>query len=427
MFNRSRRNLAHWFTLSMGSILILFAGAVYYQRAVDCLEVTDRLLYRKTSVMAANIDYRSEQGQEVIDLSSVPILGNYAPPVGSNLVYARWYSATGTLRQFYGMQPPEQLQYTAAFETLRLNAVSDTAQDAAHWLRQLTLPVTHNSRRIGYLQVAVPLTEARADLHKLLQVLLLAVPLTLGGISLVGWCLSGLAMRPIRESYNQLQRFTSDASHELRAPLAAILSNAQVGLLSPIEAGQPKHLRLEKIAAAAKSMNTLVSDLLFLARQAGRLDPTSLQPINLNGLLKDTIVTAPVQLAAHHLTLHLALPDEPILTHGNADLLRQALTNLLINACKYTRAGGTVWLRLIGQYHRTVIQVEDTGIGIPASDLPHIFERFYRVNEERTRETGGSGLGLAIAQQIVEAHGGRLTATSTVGEGSLFQIELPLL
>lgn len=418
MFNRSRRDLTRWFTLSMGSILILFASILYYQRSIDRLEESDRLLYRKARVMVANIGSEWQQGKERIDLSNVPILGNYSPPSDSNLVYARWYSAKGKLHQFYGPQPADQIQAIAAFETI---------QTHPEWLRQLTLPVDYNGRTIGYLQIAMPLTDAQVALKEMLTAMVITMPLTLGVISLAGWFLSGIAMEPIRNAYTHLQQFTSDASHELRAPLATILSNAQVGLLSPVDAGKPKHTRLEKIAETAKSMNRLVADLLFLARQRGRLDANSIQLIHLNDLLKEMITTPPIQCAAEHLALHLELPEENIRINGNPDLLQQAITNLLTNACKYTSSEGTIWVRLISQYHRVLIQIKDTGIGIPETDLPHIFERFYRVDEERTREKGGSGLGLAIAQQIVAAHGGYLTVRSQVGKGSIFQIELPLI
>lgn len=424
MFNRSRRKLAQWFTLSMGTILILFAGIIYYQRSVNHLEESDRLLYKKARVMAANIDYGWEQGKERIDLSNVPILGNYSPPSDSDIIYVRWYSATGELQQFYGTQPLDRIEAIAAFETI---------QSPSNWLRQLTLPVDYNGRTIGYLQIAIPLTDAQNILRELLIVMVVTVPLTLGAISLVGWFLGGLAMQPIRSSYTQLQRFTSDASHELRAPLAIILSNAQVGLLSPVEAGKPKHTRLEKIAETVKSMNRLVTDLLFLARQAGHLDPNSMQSIDLKELLKDAMPTAgyaydtlSIQSIDQHLTLHLQLPEDRVIIKGNADLLKQAIANLLTNACKYSLPEGTVWLRLLRQCQRILIQVEDTGIGIPEADLPHIFDRFYRVERERTGEKDGYGLGLAIAQQIVEAHGGQLTVSSQIGKGSLFQIELPL-
>lgn len=416
MFNRSRRGLTRWLTLSMGSILILFASIIYYQRSINRLEESDRLLYRKARIMTTNIAYERREGKERIDLSNVPILGNYSPFSDSNLVYARWYSAEGKLHQFYGQQPTDQIQAITAFETIQAHP---------EWLRQLTLPVDQEGRTIGYLQVAIPLTDAQADLREMLMAMVVTVPLTVGVISLASWFLSGIAMKPIRNAYAHLQRFTSDASHELRAPLATILSNAQVGLLSPVDAGKTKHIRLEKITETAKSMNRLVTNLLFLARQGGRLDSDLIQTIHLNSLLKETIAAIPIQYNIEQLTLHLELPEENIKIKGNADLLRQAITNLLMNACKYTSSEGTVWVRLIPQNYHVLIQVEDTGIGIPETALPYIFERFYRVDEERTQQKGGSGLGLAIAQQIVEAHGGYLVVRSQVGRGSLFQVELP--
>jgi signal transduction histidine kinase len=147
----------------------------------------------------------------------------------------------------------------------------------------------------------------------------------------------------------------------------------------------------------------------------------------LNDLLKETIALPSIKSAAQHLNLDLKLPEEIVMVQGNPNLLQQAITNLLTNAFRYTPVKGTVWLRLIPYYHCILIQVEDTGIGISEADLPHIFERFYRVDTERTREMGGSGLGLAIVQQIIQAHGGRIAVSSQVGKGSLFQIELPLL
>ncbi len=426
MFNRSRRNLARWFTLSMGGILVVFSGILYYQEAVEQLEVTDRLLYKKTRVMAASVQCEFIQGQARVDLSNVPFLGNSPPPLDSEIVYARWYDEKGKLRQFFGAPSKEHLSENVEFKTIKTTNDLTKATPKVLWLRQVTLPVQYKGEALGYLQVAMPMTAAQDTLKGFLLLLAIAVPVTLGAISLVGWFLSGLAMQPIRSSYDHLQRFTGNASHELRAPLAAILSNAQVGLLTPADNGDSKHLRLEKIAEIAKSMNTLISNLLFLARRSGQLSPESLKEVDLTDLLGELIDFQATTTAAQNLDIKSDLPEQSIVVEADPDLLRQAVANLLGNACKYTKAGGMVNLRLFTQSCRAVIQVEDNGIGIPAADLPYIFERFYRVDGQRGRETGSFGLGLAIALAIVEAHNGHLSVQSEVGQGSIFQIELPL-
>jgi signal transduction histidine kinase len=425
MFTRSRRNLAYWFALSMGGILVLFAGVSYYLSVEGELQAFDQALYKKSKAIASGATIRLHRGQWQIEPEEAPWLGSDRLSRSSDLVYVRWYNAKGYLVRFIGLPAPIRLTAVPEFQTIAITDSQKRDELSSQWLRQITLPLLQNQQLVGYLQVAEPLTPLRESLDRVRLYLALGVPVTLGVIGITGWFLGGIAMQPTRRAYDQLQRFTADASHELRAPLAAVLSNAQVGLMSPEDSAQ-QHLRLEKIVETAKSMSTLISNLLFLSRREGALDLASLKRVDLVALLRSLIDDQTAQATAQGLTFTSQLPEQSITLNADPDLLKQAVTNLLSNAFKYTPSGGSVQLRLSRTSRHASIQVEDNGMGIPAADLPHIFERFYRVDTARSRQTGGFGLGLAIAQQIITAHQGRITATSTVDKGSIFQIELPL-
>ena len=458
--NRSRRNLARWFAGSMGSILVVFAVGVFHLETEDQMRGFDRTLLNKSQTITSAIKYRLHQGRWQTDFNEVPILGGESLPIDSEVYYIRWYDSDGQLIKFVGEIPSEQLTVSPGLVTLanppgsdapssdvsrsgtsRFDAPSSDVSIASRFdasgdraprlLRQITLPVFQDETHLGYLQMAVPLEPVQSSLQQLRLFLAVSVPLALGMIGITGWILGGFAMRPIQQAYEQLQRFTADASHELRAPLAAILSNVQIGLIKPTTDPDRHQQRLHKLASITQSMGTLVSHLLLLARHDGPLPAEMLQSVDLVLLLKSLIDRHNTEAFAKELTFQADLPNTPIWLAAEPDLLQQAITNLLSNAIKYTPAGGKVTLRLTQTARHAVIQVEDTGIGIPEADLPKIFDRFYRLDpvrtpERRSGQAGGYGLGLSIVQQIVQAHKGQIHATSTVRQGSCFTIKLPL-
>lgn len=422
MLTRSRRRLGYLFTLAMGGILVTFAFVVYYLLVRERLRVFDQQFKEETQSYVFEFKYPSEAGQYRVEFRGIPI--EYSLAIRNKFEYVCWYDNNKIpLKINDSICPPQEL-VNQGFQTIKFNQNSFNSQQI--WLRQLTSPIQNTNKKIGYIIVAKPLEPIQKTLTRSRFYLSLGVPITLGLVGIVGWFLGGVAMQPTKRSYEQLQRFTADASHELRAPVAAILSNAQVGLLAPEDNSQLPRQRLENVVDISKSMSALISNLLFLARHEGSLNPKDLQSVEIVGLLNRLVLEYQRIASEKELSITIELPSQSITLFADQDLLQQALKNLLDNACKYTPEGGSVKLKLLTQLRRISIQIIDSGIGIPVEDLPHIFERFYRVDSTRTRSSGGFGLGLAIAQQIVQAHGGKISVDSIVGEGTTFQVCLPL-
>jgi signal transduction histidine kinase len=247
----------------------------------------------------------------------------------------------------------------------------------------------------------------------------LGVPFSMILIGGAGWWLAGLAMRPIEKSYQQLQKFTADAAHELRTPITSLQTIVETNSIN-----QETQKALER---QIKRLVTLTQDLLLLSRVESGLQEAKLQEICLNDLVADVEEELmPVAMNAQVL-LSSNIPIESYLyIQGNEGQIYRMLLNLVSNAIKYTPESGEVKINLTTNDHQGLITIKDTGIGIPTSDIPHIFNRFYRVNADRSRHTGGSGLGLAIALAIVQTHKGKLEVQSDVNNGSTFTVILPL-
>jgi signal transduction histidine kinase len=271
----------------------------------------------------------------------------------------------------------------------------------------------------GYLQVGRSIQRLNDYMNSLHWLLGLGVPFSMILIGGAGWWLAGLAMRPIEKSYQQLQKFTADAAHELRTPITSLQTIVETNSIN-----QETQKALER---QIKRLVTLTQDLLLLSRVESGLQEAKLQEICLNDLVADVEEELmPVAMNAQVL-LSSNIPIESYLyIQGNEGQIYRMLLNLVSNAIKYTPESGEVIINLTTNDHQGLITIKDTGIGIPTSDIPHIFNRFYRVNADRSRHTGGSGLGLAIALAIVQTHKGKLEVQSDVNNGSTFTVILPL-
>jgi len=229
----------------------------------------------------------------------------------------------------------------------------------------------------------------------------------------------------LETSFGGLRRFTADASHELKTPLAVLRADVERAMMTSNQT--ERMVALEESLQEVRRMTDLVESLLTLARaDEGRFD-IHREPVELQPLVQDVFETALILGEAQGVTVNLPFTAD-VVVMADRTRLRQLFLNLVTNAIKYTPAGGKVELGVGRHPDNVTFAVRDTGIGIAAADVPHIFERFWRADRVRSRmsERGGFGLGLAISQWIAQAHGGTLTASSRLGRGSLFTVTLPL-
>ncbi len=333
--------------------------------------------------------------------------------------------------------------------------------------RTITWPARDEDGELFYVVVGQSLKDVERAQKQLLLLLAIANPVALLLASIGGLWLANKALRPVdrltraaerigrgnlserveeprshdeigrlAETFNQMigrleqafereRRFTADASHELKTPLAVLRGDIEVALRrerSPDEYKRVLQSNLEEIARLTK----LTEDLLTLARSDANESVLELEDVELDRLASEArAYIAPLADSAG-VSLTYQAPDTAIVVEGDQKRLKQLLVNLLDNAIKYTPDGGSANLSLGSENSTAVIEVKDTGRGIPAAAVPHIFERFYRQTDPRDTKVTGFGLGLAISKWIVDAHGGSIEARSIEGEGTSFIIRLPL-
>lgn len=274
-----------------------------------------------------------------------------------------------------------------------------------------------------FLQVGRSLS----DHDRLLQALVLGL-FIVGGITMVAlasasWWLAGRSLAPMEEAWRRQQGFMANASHELRAPLTLIQSSAEVALRELPEGSSEASL-VRDILIECDHMSRLLEDQLLLSRLDAEELALTLQPVRL-GILAEQLIRQVGRLPeATEREVQIEVDGEHMIL-GDPTRLRQVLLILLDNALRHTEAGDTIRL-LVGRDGQWItVRVQDTGEGIPQEDLPWVADRFYRVDQARSRSEGRSGLGLAIAKSLVEAHRGTLEIESEGGTGTEVILQFP--
>jgi signal transduction histidine kinase len=332
-------------------------------------------------------------------------------------------------------------------------------------LRVLSVPVQSSRRPVGVLQIAQSLVLVEAAQQRLVSIMLILAMVITPLLSLAAWFATASALKPLTKMteiatqitraddlhhrialdarpgdevgqlmaafnqtmerlenlFNSQNRFIADVSHELRTPLTVIKGN--VGIMKQLQCGDDESL--DSINAEVDRLTRLVGDLLLLSQaETGHL-PMEVQLVELDTILFE-ILQQMRMLAGSRVQLNISAIDQ-VRVKADPDRLKQVMVNLIANAIQHTPTGGQVTLQLGKNGNMGFFAVQDTGPGIPEEDLPFIFDRFYRGEKSRTRgKDSGFGLGLSIAKWIVTNHNGSIDVQSTVGEGTLFSVSIPL-
>ncbi|MCH7616406.1 MAG: ATP-binding protein [Chloroflexi bacterium] len=417
MFSAARWRLALWFAGAFAVILVLIGGAVYGVTRASLYDQVDDDLRTRNAVLLSTL---------IRDVSRPPgpRIQRDQFRLAASLLSAGGYSAAIVVE---GEDEPVG---TANIEEIAIPSFEELEADVGEGSATIDTSTSDGEdirlrvERLGptsFITVGRSIEPEQQALNRLIIVLVGGGVFGLVLASGSGFILSGRALRPIRQAMDAQRTFVADASHELRTPLALIRANAEI--MKREGAGESAE-SVDDIIKEADHLNYLIGQMLTLARADVSEAPFASEDVDLSHLAGDVVREA--QVLAREKAITLVYEGESGLhVLGDGQRLREVLLILLDNAFKYSAEGGSVKVRLTADGAAARLAVADNGHGIPAADLPHVFDRFYRVDKARSREMGGTGLGLAIARWIAEEHGGSIRLESTAGEGTTVTVELP--
>jgi signal transduction histidine kinase len=407
LFNPIRRRLVAWTVLVVSLILLLLGTSVYLTLSHSLMDQVDR-------------DLISRGNQALVNSSPGP---SGPPRPGTRDGYNG-----GTF--FLALGPDNQVEFNP--QQVQVETVDWPQPQANGALATLTIdgePARIYATRApdgDTLISGESLAAEQAAIHTLLIVLVVG-----GGLGLIlslwaAWFLAGRALIPIQSAFRRQQEFIADASHELRTPLTVLRSATDLLYQHRAEPLEDHADLLDDVRAEIARMQHLAQDLLTLARSdRGELQLLT-APMDMVDLTSDVVRRLGPLAASRQQTLEFQNNVQSMTAEVDPDRMQQVLVILVDNALKYTPEGGRVTVSIRRGSKSALIEVADTGRGIAAEHLPRLFDRFYRADAARSRAAGGAGLGLSIARLLVDAHGGDLTLSSTLGVGTVATVRVPL-
>ncbi len=464
-FKSIRFKLTLWYSATLAAILVLFCTGIYLSFRQQIFREVDReLLAIAESLASPTLDPFRDTAPSVFD----KVLDDFIGPKGAGK-FIQILDNSGAVKA--GSKNLAEVSNpvfkTDMYAASRGKVVYSTrGSSPAGLFRSISLPVFGGGKLREVIQVGTSLRDEIEDLDRILVVFLVTIPLSLLLLGAGGWFLAGQALKPVEfittsarkisaenlglrlvvsnprdeigrlaetfnatlarleQSFVRTRRFSVDISHELRTPLTILQGNTEVGLKWAKEPAEFRDI-LQSNLDEINRMSNILERLQELSRaDEGKLSLV-VEEVELSAFITELVSEMRPLADEKKVVLSYTAADE-LKVHGDRKRLHQLLAALVDNAVRYTPAGGGVVVTLEGCAGYAKISVRDSGVGIATEDIPHIFDRFYRVDEARNRAHGGSGLGLSLAKSFAQAHGGKIEVESTPGHGSVFMVYLPL-
>jgi heavy metal sensor kinase len=451
-----RMRLTLWYSLILALSLSLFGGGAYFAMRHSIYDTVDTELRQRVGGIRGIISENAPRGGTELDEE----FHEFAAGQGEK-ARLRVVDATGhVLFASPGMESPTSREISGKAQ----HAFNDKIGREHFRVLRDTIEAAGNRYEVT---VAASTKELGEALERFRKVLYLAVPFFLLLAALGGYWMSRRALAPVDEitqsarkigaqnlamrlavpqtgdelerlagtlnemlsrldaAFQRITQFTADASHELRTPVSVMRTSAELTLRKPRTESEYREA-LSQILAETEKVSRLIEQLLLLARADSASTTIPFGRTNLNDILEKVWRQASMLAESKSLRSERHIPPVPVWVHGDPASLERLFLILLDNAVKYTPDGGRIELRLASDDGFAVTEIRDTGIGISPDDVPHIFDRFYRADRARSRESGGTGLGLAIGRWIADAHGGKIRVQSEPSKGTSFEVLLPL-